>query len=270
MDAAMTKASPFPLRSRERALVWELAKREVAGRYRGATLGVVWSLLQPFLMLGVYTLAFGEILKARWPGAGDTGSFAMILFVGIIVHGFFAECLSKAPLLVAGNANYVKRIVFPLEVLPWPTLLSAAFHFVTNLLVLLLFLAVLGKPIHVESLLLPLILLPLAILGLGCMWMLSAVAVYFRDVNQIMGPVVTALFFLSSAVVPVQSLPTKYQQIFNLNPLTPVIDQARIVVLEGSLPDFWMLFVQTGLSLVVFLVGFAVFRKLRAGFADVL
>lgn len=270
MQGSMVEAGPVPLRARERALVWELAKREVAGRYRGASLGVAWSLLQPFLMLMVYTLAFGQILKARWPGAEDMGSFAMILFVGIIVHGFFGECLAKAPMLVAGNSSYVKRILFPLEVLPWPTLLSALFHLATNAIVLMVFLLLLDRPVHATVLLLPLVVAPLALLSLGCMWLLAALAVYVRDIGQLIGPLVTAMFFLSSAVVPIDAVPEAFRFVFEWNPLTPAIDAARAVALDGRYPDVGSLALLGLFGLAVFFAGFAVFRRLRNGFADVL
>lgn len=270
MEGALTTSGPLPFRPRELALVWELTKREVAGRYRGASLGVAWSLLQPFLMLLVYTLAFGQILKSRWPGAEDTGSFAMILFVGIIVHAFFGECLGKAPTLVTSNSSYVKRILFPLEVLPWPTLFSALFHLATNTLVLMLFLLAMDRPIHAATLLMPLVIAPLALLSLGCMWLLAALAVYVRDIGQLIGPLVTAMFFLSSAVVPVDAVPEAYRFVFEWNPLTPIIDQARAVALHGYPPSAGPLLVHTLFSFAVFCGGFAVFRRLRNGFADVL
>jgi lipopolysaccharide transport system permease protein len=270
MEGSLVQSGPVPYRARERALVWELAKREVAGRYRGASLGVAWSLLQPFLMLAVYTLAFGQILKARWPGADDIGGFAVILFVGIIVHAFFAECMSKAPTLVAANSSYVKRILFPLEVLPWPTLLSALFHLATSSVVLMVFLLLMDRPLHATALLLPVVVAPLAVLSLGCMWLLAAVAVYVRDVGQLIGPIVTAMFFLSSAVVPIDSVPQAFRFVFEWNPLTPIIDETRAVVLYGQWPDAGSLAVSALFAFAVFFAGFAVFRRLRSGFADVL
>jgi len=247
-----------------------LAKREVSGRYRGASLGVAWSLLQPFMMLAVYTLAFGQILKSRWPGADDVGSFAMILFVGIVIHAFFAECLSKGPTLVASNSSYVKRILFPLEVLPWPTLLSALFHLATSCMVLLVFLVLMGRTLHETALLLPLVVAPLAFLAVGCMWILAAIAVYVRDVGQVIGPFTTAMVFLSSAIVPVDAVPESFRFVFEWNPITPVIDAARAVVLDGDLPDVGRLIVLSCFGAAAFFAGFAIFRRLRSGFSDVL
>lgn len=270
MDAAIRRAGPFPFGPRTRSLVWELTKREVAGRYRGMNLGVVWSLLQPFLMLGVYTIAFGGILGSRWPGATGTSDFALILFVGIIVHSFLAECMSKAPSLVASNVSYVKRVVFPLDVLPWPVLMSGLFHLAANFLVLFISLLALGKTLHVEIVLLPIIIAPLVAISLGLAWLLAAFAVYLRDINQIIGPVVTALFFMSSAIVPLEMVPPRFRLLFELNPITPVIDNARAVVLRGELPDFFGILIQMMFALALMLLGYSVFDRLRRGFANVL
>src|SRR3546814_20366677 len=116
-----------------------MSKRDVLGRYREASFGLLWSLISPFLMLLIYTLAFGYILKSLWPGtSGNIADFSMLLFVGLIVHGFFAECLNRAPSLIVANPNLVKRIVFPLQILPWMVVLSALFHAVTNSIVFML------------------------------------------------------------------------------------------------------------------------------------
>ncbi|MBU6249143.1 MAG: ABC transporter permease, partial [Xanthomonadaceae bacterium] len=129
--------SPLAALFRDKSLVWEMSKRDVLGRYRGASFGLAWSVISPFLMLGVYAFAFGTVMRSRWPQqAGGAHSYAVILFVGLIMHGFLAECLNRAPTLVVGNPNYVKRVVFPLDVLPWPMIFSALFHALINALVL--------------------------------------------------------------------------------------------------------------------------------------
>lgn len=267
---SIQSAPPVPLTAQHRSLIWALAKREIAGRYRGATLGVFWSLLTPFLMLGVYTLALGHVLGSRWPGVETTGDFALLLFVGLIVHGFMAECLGRAPSLVVGNVNYVKRVVFPLELLPWPVVLSALFHLAVNFGVLLIALLATGHSISFSALLLPWVLLTFFPFVLGSVWLLAAFGVYFRDLSQLMGPVLTAMLFLSSAVVPVEALPDKYRWVFELNPLTPIINAARAVLLqvgELNVAGLWFGFAW-GLAFAA--IGYWVFRRLRPGFANVL
>ncbi len=248
----------------------ELAKREIFGRYRGANLGVAWAIFSPFLMLAVYTMAFGEILGSRWPGVETTGAFVLVLFIGLSIHSFFAECITRAPALIFANANYVKKVVFPLEILPWPVVLSALFHLALNICVLLVGVWLVEGSVHATALLLPVVLLPLLPVVMGAMWLLSAVGTYVRDIAQVMPPAATALLFLSSAIVPIQAVPEKYRAIFHANPLTLIIDQARIVVLNGEGPNYLSLAVYTLVALGFSAVSFAIFCRLRGGFADVL
>lgn len=257
--------------TRHPSLTWEMAKRDVLGRYRGASLGLFWSLLAPFLMLLVYTLAFGGILKARWPEAGgSTAGFALILFVGLIVHGFFAECLIRSTNLVVGNSNYVKRIIFPLEILPWPMILSALFHAGMNFMVFVAWHLVMYGALPWTIVFLPLVFLPLVVLALGVAWVLASLSVYFRDVGQITAPLATALLFLSSAIIPIDSVPADYRFLFEINPLTFIIDQARAVALWGTMPDWSGLLKYALASTIVAYLGCAWFQGTRRGFADVL
>lgn len=263
--------SPFAALIRNKSLVWELTKREVLGRYRGASFGMAWSVISPFLMLGVYAFAFGTVLKSRWPQqVGGEHSYAVILFVGLIVHGFFAECVSRASLLVVGNSNFVKRVVFPLDILPWPMIFSALFHALLNAVVLVLLMLVLEHRLHPTLLLLPLVLAPLLLFTAGVSWLLASLGVYFRDINQVMPVIVTAMLFLSSAIVPVSILSPPMQTLFYLNPLTFFIDQARVVVLEGEWPNWAALAIATLGGLLVAWLGHAWFMATRRGFADVL
>lgn len=264
-------AAPFSAFGAHRSLTFELAKRDVLGRYRGASFGLLWSMLTPFLMLLVYTLAFGSVFRSRWPQAAEGGpDYAMILFVGLIVHGFFSECLMRAPQLVVGNPNFVKRVIFPLEILPWPMLLSALFHALMNLLVfLVLHLLRFGLPPW-TVVLTPLVLLPLLLLGAGVGWLFASLGVYLRDIGQVTGVLATALLFLSSAVVPVDTLPPTYRWVFEANPLSFIIDQARETALWGHLPDVPGLLAYAGLSLLFCYAAHAWFRATRSGFADVL
>lgn len=262
---------PFSAWTRHRSLTLELSRRDILGRYRGASFGLLWSLISPFFMLVVYTLAFGYILKARWPGtSGNTADFAMLLFLGLLTHGFFAECLVRAPSLISANANLVKKIVFPLEVLPWTVVLSAMFHALTNILVFIALNLILRGEVQWTLVLWPLVLAPLALVALGTVWLLSSLSVFLRDIAQITGVLATAMLFLSSAIVPVETLPESYQALFRLNPLTFIIDQVREIAFWGRTPDWSGLLVYTGAALLFAYLAFAVFQKTRRGFADVL
>lgn len=262
---------PFVALTRHRSLIWELSKREVLGRYRGASFGLAWSVISPFMMLGVYAFAFGSVLKSKWPHeAGGDHPYAVILFVGLIMHGFFAECLTRAPTLVVSNPNFVKRVVFPLEILPWPMVLSALFHAMVNLLVLTLLMLALEHRLPATLILLPLVVLPFALLTLGVSLALASLGVYFRDISQVMPVLAAALLFLSSAIVPVAILPPHLQTVFRLNPLTFFIDQARLVALAGVAPDWFGLGIATVIGVIVAWLGHAWFLATKRGFADVL
>jgi lipopolysaccharide transport system permease protein len=254
-----------------RSLVMELAKREVLGKYRGATFGLLWSLISPFMMLCVYTFAFGNVLKSRWPTVPSGKSdFALILFVGLIVHGFFAECLMRAPTLITNNANFVKKLVFPLDIMPWPMVLSTLFHLAMNFLVFFGLKLFSDGALAAHSLLLPVVLAPLVLLTLGVSWFLAALGVYFRDVVQVTTVLSTALFFLSSAIIPENAIPVKYRFLFDINPLTFIINQARNVVLWDVSPNWFGLGVYSLVAVVLAYLGRWWFCMTREGFADVL
>nr|WP_024686767.1 ABC transporter permease [Pseudomonas asturiensis] len=256
---------------RHRQLISTLTRREVIGRYRGSVIGIAWSFFNPLLMLAVYTFVFSEVFQARWAGQDTSkGGFAILLFVGMIVHGLFAECANRSPSLIMSNGNYVTKVLFPLEVLSVVTLGSALFHTGTSLIVLLLAQFVLTHTLHWTALLLPLVLLPLAIATLGFSWLLAALGVYLRDVGQVIGVLTTVLLFLSPVLYPVAALPPAYQPWLRLNPLTYIIEESRNVLLFGRWPDWQSLALAMLIACVIAMAGFAFFQKARKGFADVL
>jgi len=263
--------SPLSAFLQHGSLTRELTKREVLGRYRGASFGLLWSLISPFLLLCVYTFAFGTVMGGRWPQieAGHT-HYAIILFSGLIVHGLFAECFGRAPGLVLANPNFVKRVVFPLDILPWPMVLSALFHTLMNVLVFVALRLVLDGQFAWTIVLLPLVLLPLVVLVLGLSWFMASLGVYLRDIAQVTGVVSMALLFLSSALMPVASVPLAYRWLFQWNPLTPIIDQARNVMLWNRLPDWDVLAAYLAVAACLMYAGRAWFMATRRGFADVL
>lgn len=255
-----------------RKLILTMTKRDIAGRYRGSVLGLFWSFLNPVFMLLVYTFVFSVVFNARWDvNDNETNTqFAVVLFSGLIVHGFLAEVLSKSPGLILGNTNYVKKVVFPLEVLPLIALGSAIFHTLISLLVLqVAYLVFTGIPPW-TLMLAPLVFLPLAILSLGVAWLLAALGVFLRDIGQIIGVLVTVLLFLSPIFFPVERLPEAYQGLIMLNPLTFIVEQAREVLIWGRLPNWQGLFLYALLSTGFTWCAYICFQKARKGFADVL
>lgn len=256
-------------------LVLSLIRREVAGRYRGSALGILWSLLTPLFLLSVYTLVFGAIFKSRWAGPeGDavtgTGAFAVVLFSGLIVFQVFAEVVARAPTLVTANVSYVKKIVFPLEVLPVVAVGSALFHAAVSFVVLLGFEWMFMGRVPPTALLAPLLLVPFVLLVLGLAWLLAAVGVYLRDVGQVLGPITTALMFLSPILFPASSLPEWLQGWHLVNPLTLPVEQVRDAVIFGRPPDLLPLAVYAVVAAAVAGLGYGFFAATRRGFADVL
>ena len=256
---------------RHRELVKASAKREVLGRYRGSALGLLWSFFNPLFMLAVYTFVFSVVFKARWNVASDSKTeFALMLFAGLMVFNLFGESISRAPSLVLGNVNYVKKVVFPLEILPVVTLLSALFHGLISLGVwLLAHLMFFGLP-HATVLYLPLIIVPFLLFVMGLSWWLASIGVFLRDVSQFIGTVITVLMFMTPIFYPVTALPEEFRQWLYFNPLTLVIEQSRDVLYWGKQPDFALLGIYALASVVIAWLGFAWFQKTRKGFADVL
>lgn len=254
-----------------RHLVLDLAKRDAVGRYRGSLLGIVWSFLTPLLMLVVYTFVFSEVFKAKWGGgAGTKSEFAIVLFAGLIIFNIFAECIGRAPSAIVGNANFVKKIVFPLEIIPVVNLLSALFHAGISLLVLLAFELFEVHDLPSTTWLIMLVLLPHALFVLGLSWWLAATGVYLRDIGQTIGIVVTALMFLSPIFFPATALPEGVRFLAHLNPLTYPIEQARDVLVWGRAFQWEEWAKSMALSTVTAWLGFAWFQAARKGFADVL
>jgi len=267
----VTPSEMFVSLWKNRGLTLSLTKREVIGRYKGSFFGLFWSFFNPLFMLAIYTLVFGIIFKARWTGGSDSQiEFALILFSGLILFNLFAECISRAPTLIISNSNYVKKVVFPLEILSWVALGSALFHAGVSLLVwFIAYSLFLGVP-SVTSLMLPVVLLPFLILVVGLTWLLASLGTFLRDIGQLMGLILTAMMFLSPIFYPITNLPEVMQPWLNLNPLTIPIGQVREVLMWGQLPNLRMFSTYSVVSLMIAWLGFFCFQKTRRGFADVL
>lgn len=256
---------------RSRDLIWQMTKREVVGRYRGSVLGLFWSFFNPVLMLIIYTFVFSVVFKARWGEGGESRfEFGLILFAGLIVFNLFSECVTRAPSLIVGNVNYVKKVVFPLEILPLIAMGAALFHSVVSLGVLMVFYVLVSASLHWTIIFAPLIMLPLLLITLGLSWFLASFGVFVRDVAQTIGILVTALMFLSPIFYPVTALPAKYHAIIYMNPLTFIIEQMRDVLIWGKLPSWSGLCIAMLVGMLMTWLGLIWFQKTRKGFADVL
>jgi len=252
-------------------LIGQFVRREVHSRYRQSFLGVMWAFLTPLLMLGVYTLVFRFVFKMRW-GASDTESdltFALQLYAGLAVFNFFAECVNRAPRLILDQPHLVKKVIFPLEILPWVNALAALVHLGVAALLLLVFGAWEQRGLPATVLALPLVWLALLPLCVGLGWLLAAVGTFVRDVGQVLGLMVSVLLFASPIFFPLEALPAALRPWMFLNPLALPITQTRLVLLHGQWPDGLALAIHFVACCAIAVCGAAFFRLVRKGFADV-
>lgn len=258
---------------RNRRLIFQMAKRDVIGRYKGSVVGLAWSFFNPIFMLVVYTFVFSEIFKSRWSGPQGSESkteFAIVLFVGMIVLNLFSEIMNRAPGLITSNANYVKKVVFPIEILPIVATAVALFHSLISLAVLVVAFVCFNGYIHPTAIFILLILLPLVVISTGIAWILASIGVFLRDVGQTVGIITSVLMFLSPVFYPINVVPDRFRFLIMLNPLTFIIEQARDVLVWGHMPNWIGLGGYALAAVITAWIGYAWFQKTRKGFADVL
>lgn len=256
----------------QRSLIAQFTWREIEGRYRGSFLGLLWTLIHPLVLLITYTFVFGGLFKARWPDAkdGGLGEFALALFCGLTAYNLLSECVQRAPRIVVGVPNYVRKVVFPLEILPVSVLGSAVFHALASLGILVLVRLVLGGGLPWTLLLLPVVSLPLLFLSLGLTWFLAGLGVYVRDIGQFASLALQVLMFATPIFYPPSLIPENLRPLLLLNPLADVVENWRRVVLWGRLPEWGPLAAWTVGGAFVLMLGYAWFVNTKRGFADVL
>jgi lipopolysaccharide transport system permease protein len=270
-DHSMSPASMLRSTWINRELILQLARKDVVGRYKGSVLGLAWSYVSPLFMLGIYTLFFTQIFHARWGGADSgTGQYATALFAGLIIYTFFSECITRGSQLITSNANYVTKVIFPLEILPWVSSLTALYHSLASLVVLAIFSLIFNDHVPLTFLLFPVVLFPLLLISTAVGWLLASLGVYARDVGQLTGLIVVALLYTSPVFFPLDQMKPPIQAVMRLNPLTTLIVQARNVLLLGRLPDWSSLGVYTLGALLACWLTYVWFQRTRAGFIDVL
>lgn len=255
------------------ALLRALIVRDITGRYRGSVLGVLWSLVTPICMLAIYSVVFGSVLSTAWSRGNEQAhfvGFAIILFAGLIVFQLFSEVVTRAPTLVLANVTYVKKVVFPLEILPVVAIGSALFQFAVSLAAFIAFRVCVTGHLAPTALLVPVVLAPLVLLILGLAWFLASLGVYVRDTSQVLGTALTGLMFVSPIFFPATVLPEWIRPWLFLNPVTLPVEQMREVLIWGRLPDFAALGVYALCAALVATLGYAWFQATRKGFADAL
>lgn len=256
---------------RNRHLIAQLVRREINGRYRGSLLGVMWTFVNPLLMLTIYTFIFGYVFKSRWrTGSTDPVEFAVVMFAGVMLHGLIAECLNRAPSLIVGQSNFVKKVVFPLESLAWMTVGAALFHTLIAMLIFIGAIFFMQGHVPLSVLWMPVLIAPFALLVVGCVWAVSALGVYLRDIGQLTGILTSMLMFLAPVFYPVQSVPERFRPYLYANPLTFIVEQVRNVAVWNQPVDWMGWAIYCVVAYGIAWGGLAMFQRMRGGFADVL
>lgn len=252
-------------------LLGNLIARDIRSRYKGSVLGLAWAILTPMMMLVVYTFVFSVVFKARWHGgSGSKTEFALLLFSGLVIFNIFAECINRSPSIIVSNPNFVKKVVFPVELLPVVILGTSLFQGMMSFIVWLIFYMIFFGTPQPTILLLPFVIFPMILFTLGFSWILASFSVYIRDIIQIVGVVTTILLFLSPVFYSISMLPESFQTIMRINPLTTIIEQARDVMIWGKMLDIKIYVTQLVFSLLVCILGYSIFKNTKKGFADVL
>lgn len=255
-------------------LFWQLFKRDLAERYTGSLLGMVWSLLIPLAMLVVFTFVFGVIFQARWSGSSSAEQslfdFAIALFIGFIMYTFVAEVLTRSPTVILQKVSYIKNIQFPVYLLPLVNVASGFYHFLLAFSLVILALLVSGHQMTWHAFLFFVPLIPLVLIAIGLGWFLAAAGVYVRDVQQIVIPLSQFLLFLSPVFYSLTAIPEKFRFWFSLNPLAHSIEAMRAILLYGSIPNWQCIFWLTIGSIAFAYLAWVWFRLAAKGFADVL
>ena len=263
----------FRIVSLHRDLLLQMLIRNIAARYRGSVLGFIWSFATPLVMLAVYTFVFGVVFKARWgieAFENNRAAFPVIMFCGMAVFNVFSESVNSSTSIIVSSPSYVKKVVFPLELLPLCNVLTSFVFGLAWFALLFVGAVVFLQQLSWTMLLLPMTLLPLLLLSAGVSFLVSSLGVYLRDVQQLVGIVTQMLFFMTPIFYPVSLVPEGLRWILYINPLSTVVEQTRQLFLYGQIPSMGLCLGMFIVSLVVFQLGLAWFVKTKKGFADVL
>jgi lipopolysaccharide transport system permease protein len=251
-------------------LIRTLARRMTLARYRGSALGLVWALLNPLVLIAVFTFVFAGVFGARFGERGTPLDYALYLFCGLLPWTAFAESVQLSAGVIVAHSNLVKRVVFPLEALPVAQALSALVgQFFGTVALLGATLALRGE-LHATALWLPALLLPQLLLTLGASWLVASLGVFLRDTAQALTLLLTAWMYLTPIIYPENIVPARYRQLLDLNPFTPLVRSYRYCLLEGAPPDWRGLAYALLCGAILFTLGYWWFARTRKNFADVI
>lgn len=254
-------------------LLFQIIKRNVSLRYKGSILGIIWSFAYPLMMLSIYTFVFGIVFKSRWGIEGledNRASFPLIMFCGMAVFNIFSESVNSNTSIIINNSNYIKKVVFPIELLPICNVLTSLLFGIAWFVLLFIGILCFLNKIYWTMLLLPITIIPLLLISIGISFFVSSLGVYLRDIPQIVVILTQILFFMTPIFYPISAVPDNLQWILNINPLSVIVEQTRLLFLYGQKPSLSLCFGMTLLSFIIFQVGFVWFAKTKKGFADVL
>ncbi|MDX2225045.1 MAG: ABC transporter permease [Rhodospirillaceae bacterium] len=270
-SSALDLLVPMAVIVRWRTALWQFLLRAIARRYRASAFGLVWMMIVPLATLAIYTFVFGVVLQSRWdnPGSAEI-PFSLNLFAGLLVFWIMADGLAQAMGAVVAHTNLVKRALFPLEIMPVVTIVDSAFHGLINTVILLAAVLALGGQVPPTAALFPLVMIPFLVLLVGLAWIVAALGVFFRDLGQVIGLLMTGALFMSPVFYAVDRLSPGLQTAISFNPVSLIVVQARHVLLEGRMPDWTALALYLAVAWAVMALGLAFFRRARATFADVL
>jgi len=256
-----------------RYLIKELSKREITGRYKGSFLGLFWALLTPFAMFVVFAFVFGGIFHAKWPSSSlnnDMVSFSINLFIGLSIFWFFSEIISRGPTLFSSVPNYIKKVIFPLWILPFVSVFGSLFHLIIYFVITITAIVLAGGTLHVSIVSIPLVIGITFPFLVGISFLLGSLGIYAKDINAVIGVIVNLLIFLSPVFYPLSNIPKNLQWLFGLNPVTIIIEQSRIVLIDGLWPQWTSLGYYFCVSMLTLVFGYWVFKTTKKGFADVI
>ncbi|NLG96475.1 MAG: ABC transporter permease [Chloroflexi bacterium] len=256
-----------------RFLLQQMIRRDIGQRYRGSYMGMLWSLINPLIMLLIYTFVFSVVFNARWRPTDEVvplGEFAITLFAGLIPFNLFSEVVNRSPGIIFSYPNYVKKVIFPLEILPVMITGTALFTSFVSLVILTLASWVFMHVFSPTMIFLPLIYIPLVLLSLGLGWILASLGVYIRDIGQAIPLVVQVLLFVSPIFYSTSSVPEQYRAIIMINPLTMIVNDFRQLLLWGQFFPVKEWLVWTIISGFIAVVGYVWFMATKKGFADVM
>jgi homopolymeric O-antigen transport system permease protein len=256
---------------RHREVIRAFVKRDFHATYRGTYLGPVWSVLSPLIMLALFTFVFGGIFHGRFThNASETpAQFALAMFIGLSLFNCFSQSVNSGPGLVLANTPYVKTLNFPLQVLSVAAVLQMVINMAIALALCLAIFYWMNGFLYWSAVGLIPFCLCVALFSVGCSWLLAALGVFIRDLPSIVGPITTVLMFLSSVFFSIESVPPRVRWFVELNPLALIIDQSRGCVMYGKWPDFRVLAVIFALSLLIAMLGYAAFMRMKPAFSDV-